>query len=92
VKNPEGFILDDAYGRFVLARSSARRSRLTTTTLDFLLGCLTVLVLALGARGGLTSHRWATRLARSRPHIVLGLVPSIAVLALVIAFPDIAAS
>ena len=62
---------------------------MSTATLDALLGCLTVLVLALGARGGLASRRWATRHARSRMRVVLGLLPSIAVLGLVAGFPDI---
>jgi hypothetical protein len=65
------------------------RPRVTTAVLDAVLGCLTVLVLALGARGGLTSRRWATRYAHSRVHVVLGLVPSLAVLALVATFPAI---
>ena len=65
------------------------RSRVSTASLDALMGCLTVLVLALGAHGGLAARRWATRHARSRVHIVLGLAPSMAVLGLVAAFPDI---
>jgi CubicO group peptidase (beta-lactamase class C family) len=52
------------------------RPHVTTAVLDGVLGCLTVLVLALGARGGLTSRRWATRHARSRVRVVLGLLPS----------------
>ena len=47
-------------------------------------------MLALGTHGGLTSRRWATRHARSRVHIVLGLAPPVAVLGLVAAFPAIA--
>ena len=65
------------------------RPRLTTTALDTLLGCLTVLVLALGARSGLSSRRWATSHARSRRHIALGLGPPVAVLAVGAAFPTI---
>jgi CubicO group peptidase (beta-lactamase class C family) len=64
--------------------------RVTTATLDAILGCLTILVLALGARGGIASRRWAIRHARSRVRIGLGLAPSVAVLGLVAAFPDIA--
>jgi CubicO group peptidase (beta-lactamase class C family) len=66
------------------------RPRVATATLDALLGCLTVLVLALGVRGGLASRRWATRHAHSRVRIGLGVLPSLAVLALVVAVPDIA--
>ena len=66
------------------------RPRLTTAALDALLGCLTVLVLALGARNGLASRRWATRHARSRVRVVMDLLPPIAVLAVVAAIPDIA--
>jgi hypothetical protein len=66
------------------------RPRVSTAALDAVLGCLTVLVLALGARGGLASRRWGTRHAHSRIRIVLGLLPSLAVLGLVAAFPDIA--
>ena len=65
------------------------RPRVATAALDAVLGCLTVLVLALGARGGLASRRWATRHSHSRVRIVLGLLPSLAVLGLVVAFPDI---
>jgi CubicO group peptidase (beta-lactamase class C family) len=68
---------------------TSSRPRVTTATLDALLGCLTVLVLALGAHGALAARRWATRHARSRVHIVLGLAPAMAVLGLVAAFPDI---
>jgi hypothetical protein len=64
--------------------------RVTTAALDAVLGCLAVLVLALGAHSGLTSRRWATRRAGSRVRIVLGVAPSMAVLGLVAAFPDIA--
>ncbi len=59
-----------------------------TASLDALLGCLTVLILTLGVRGGLASRRWATRHARSRMRVGLGLLPSMAVLGLVVAFPD----
>ena len=71
------------------ADRTSSRPRVSTAALDALLGCLTVLVLALGARGGLASRRWATRHARSRVRVVLGLLPSVAVLGLVVAFPDI---
>lgn len=67
------------------------RPRLTNATLDALLACLTVLVLVLVASGGLTARRWAARSTRSRVRIGLGLVPSLAVLGLVVTFPDIAA-
>jgi len=66
------------------------RVRASAAALDAVLGCLTVLVLALGTRGGLASRRWATRHARSRVRVVLGLLPSMAALGLVAAFPDIA--
>ena len=66
------------------------RPRVTTAALDAVLGCLTAIVLALGALGGLTSGRWARRYAGTRLYIVLGLAPSVVVLGLVAAFPDIA--
>ena len=66
------------------------RPWVTWGAIDALLGCLTVLVLVLGARSGLTARRWVTRHARSRESIVWGLAPSLAVLGLVAAFPDIA--
>ncbi len=65
------------------------RSRVSTASLDALLGCLTVGVLALGAHGGLAARRWATSHARSRVRIVLGLAPSMAVLGFVVGFPAI---
>ena len=66
------------------------RPRTSTASLDALLAGFTVLVLALGAHGSLTSRRWATRYARSRALILLGLAPPVAVLGLVAAFPAIA--
>ena len=67
----------------------AVRPRVTTAALDALLGFLTVLVLALGARSVLTSRRWATKHALSGTRILLGLGPPLAVLALGAAFPTI---
>jgi CubicO group peptidase (beta-lactamase class C family) len=72
------------------ADPTSSRPRVTTATLDAILGCLTVLVMVLGAGGGLASRRWATRHARSRIRVGLGLLPSMAVVGLVAAFPDIA--
>jgi CubicO group peptidase (beta-lactamase class C family) len=62
-----------------------------TATLDALLGCLTLAVLLVGARGVYTSRRWATRHApSSRARTVLRLIPHLAVLGLVAAFPNLA--
>jgi hypothetical protein len=64
--------------------------RFSTSTLDVLLGCLTLAVLVLGVRGVLGSRRRAIRYALSRARTLLRLIPQLGVLAVGAAFPDIA--
>ena len=64
--------------------------RLHTSTIDVLLGCLTVAVLVLGARDIHRSRPWATTKAPYRVHPMWRLIPHLGVLALVVVFPKIA--
>jgi hypothetical protein len=61
-----------------------------TSTLDVLLGCLTLAALVLGASEVSASRHWASSRAPSRVRTLLRLIPTLGILALGVAFPKIA--
>jgi CubicO group peptidase (beta-lactamase class C family) len=64
--------------------------RYSSATLDTVLAFLTLAVLLLGVRGVRRSRRWATRTSGSWTRIMLRMLPYLAVLGLVAAFPRLA--